>query len=71
MQVSVAELVENPNKYLDMLEKEDIYIARNGENVARLTKMQSQKEGISSKLFGILPKDADLEKARKERLNQI
>lgn len=71
MQISVEELSKTPDKYLDMLNKGDIYIARNGEQIARLTQIKSPKTGIASKLFGILPKDADLDKAREERLNEI
>ncbi len=71
MQISVDELVENPKKYLNMVANEDIYIAKNGEDVAKLTKVSSAKKGIASKLFGILPKDADLGKSREERLSKI
>ena len=70
-QISVSELAQNPDKYVDMAASEDIIIARNGTQIARLTHIKSPKESISSKLFGILPKDADLDKAREEHLAEI
>ena len=71
MQISVEELAQEPDKYLDMLNQGDIYIARNGEQIARLTPIKQSKTGVAKKLFGILPKDADLDKAREERLSEI
>lgn len=67
MQISVEDLAQEPDKYLDMLNRGDIYIARKGEQNVRLTQIKPSKKGIASKLFGILPQDADLDKAREER----
>lgn len=71
MQISVEELTKNPDMYLDMLRTGDIYIARNGENIARLSGITPKRKGLASSLFGILPPDASLEEAREERLRKI
>lgn len=68
MQISVAELAQDPDRYLDSLANEDIYITRNGKNFARLALIETPEHGIASRLFGILPNDANLGEARDERL---
>lgn len=47
---------------------EDIYITKNGKVIAKLTNPYQDKVNTAKSLFGILPKDADIEKAREERL---
>lgn len=54
MQISVEELAQNPARYLDIASKNDLYIARNDDHIAKFTKVRSKKAGIAFKLFGIL-----------------
>lgn len=66
MQITVEELIGNPDRYLELLEDKDIFITKNGKEIAKLTKA-NPKTGIAESLFGILPADVDLDKARMER----
>ena len=58
MSITATELKINLGKYLMLAETEDIYITRNGVDVAK-------------SLFGVLSNDMTLEEAREERLNTI
>ena len=48
--------------------KEDIFITKNGKIVAKLTNPHQDRVEVAKSLFGILPKDADLNEAKEERL---
>ncbi len=68
MLISLSELEVNPAKYVDIANREAVYITRNGKKVAKLTGANIDKvEGIK-RLFGILPPETDLDEARAERL---
>lgn len=71
MQITATELKTNLGKYLILAEKEDIYIARNGKVVAKLSNPYEDKVEVAKSLFGILPTDMTLEEAKKERLEKI
>ena len=47
---------------------EDIFITKNGKIVAKLTNPHQDRVEVAKSLFGILPKDADMEAAKEERL---
>lgn len=47
---------------------EDIFITQNGKVIAKLTNPYQDRVETAKSLFGILPKDADMEEARAERL---
>lgn len=68
MSITATELKNNLGKYLMLSATEDIYITKNGKVVAKLTNPHQNRVATAKSLFGILPKDADLEAARIERL---
>ncbi len=69
-QISISELKINPGKYVDLAQKQDIMISRNGKIVAKLVTAKPDKVAIMNELFAMFPKgaDVDLEDIRKERL---
>lgn len=67
-QISLTELKSNAGKYVALAGSEDIFITRNGKVVAKLTNAKIDKVAAAKSLFGILPKTANLEDARRERL---
>ena len=69
IQISVSDLKQNPGKYVSMVNNGDIYITKNGKLVAKLTAVKSDKVAAAKELFGLLPSDVDLDKAREERLS--
>ena len=71
MSITATELKMNLSKYLMLAEKEDIYITRNGQVVAKLTNPYQDRVDMAKSLFGILPADITLEESKKERLNKI
>ena len=68
MSITATELKINLGKYLTLAETEDIYITRNGKVVAKLSNPYQDRVETAKSLFGILPKDVDLEEAKAERL---
>lgn len=68
MSITATELKQNLGKYLMLSAHEDIYITKNGKVIAKLTNPYQDKVSTAKSLFGILPEDADIEKAREERL---
>ena len=48
---------------------EDIFVAENGKVVAKLTNPFQDRVQTAKSLFGILPIDADMEEAKKERIS--
>lgn len=71
MQITAAELGANLNKYLQLSASEDIDITDNGQVIAMLTNPFQDRVAIARSLFGILPNDISLEKAREERMKRI
>lgn len=69
MSITATELKQNLGKYLLLSAKEDIFITKNGKVVAKLTNPYQDRVNIAKSLFGILPKDANLEDAKVERFN--
>lgn len=68
MSITATELKNNLGKYLVLSATEDVFITKNGKVVAKLTNPYQDRVQTAKSLFGILPKDADLEEARSERL---
>ncbi|MDD5901609.1 MAG: type II toxin-antitoxin system prevent-host-death family antitoxin [Lachnospiraceae bacterium] len=68
MSITATELKNNLGKYLFLSATEDVYITKNGKVVAKLTNPYQDRVEVAKSLFGILPKDADLDKAKAERL---
>lgn len=70
MYITATELKSKMGKYLEMAAEEEIIIVKNGKKIAKLTPATEDKVEVAKSLFGILPKDASLEKAREERLSK-
>lgn len=68
MSITATELKNNLGKYLLLSATEDIFITKNGKVIAKLTNPYQDRVETAKSLFGILPKDADLEEERAERL---
>ena len=70
MIVTATEFKSNLGKYLDMVATQDVYITKNGKNIARLTSPSSNKLAVLDELVGIASRsgDADEDAIRKERL---
>ncbi len=68
MQISVSELKAHAGKYVSMASELDVYITKNGRRIAKLTSPQRDKVSAAKALFNILPPEADLDEAKKERL---
>lgn len=68
MQVSVSELKTNIGKYIDLAEKQDIFITKNGKQVAKIVSTKIDKVAAMKSVFGAIPPDADIDKAKAERL---
>ena len=70
MSITATELKNNLGKYLLLSATEDILITKNGKVVAKLVNPDQNRIDTAKSLFGILPKDADIEESRAERLNK-
>lgn len=68
MSVTATELKNNLGKYLVLSATEDIFITKNGKVIAKLTNPYQDRVATAKSLFGILPKDADIEESKQERL---
>ena len=69
MRISIEELAENTEKYVNLAENKEIKITRNGRNVARLTGIETPKMKAAKALKGILAgKDVELDKLKMERI---
>ena len=70
MFVTATEFKTNLGKYLEMARKQDIFITKNGKNIARLTSPTVNKLAVLDSLVGIVPADdvTDDESIREERL---
>lgn len=71
MSITATELKNNLGKYLYLSSTEDIYITKNGKVIAKLTNPHQDRVETAKSLFGILPKNADLDEAKKERLEEL
>ena len=70
MVVTATEFKSNLGKYLELAARQDIFITRNGKNIARLTSPAIDRLAILDNLVGIIPEqDAAVEDVdREERL---
>ena len=55
MIVTATEFKTNLGKYLEMAMKQDIFITKNGKNIARLTSPAVNKLAVLDSLVGIVP----------------
>ena len=72
MIITAAELKTNLEKYLEMAMRQDIFITKNGKNIARLTSPTVNKLAVLDSLVGIVSEGSvmDEETIRKERLDR-
>ncbi len=70
MIVTATELQTNLSKYLELAAIQDIFITKNGKNIARLTSPSIDKLSILNSLVGIIPlqETIDEDAIREERL---
>ena len=69
MSITATELKNNLGKYLLLSATEDIFITKNGKVIAKLVNPHQNRVETAKSLFGVLPKDADIDEARAKRLN--
>jgi len=71
MIVTATEFKNNLGKYLALIDNEDVFITKNGKNIARLSSAKESRIEIAKSLFGILPNTGiTIEQAREERLSK-
>ena len=68
MQVSVSELKTNVGKYIDLAELQDVFITKHGKQVAKIVSTKIDRVAAMKSVFGVIPSDVDLDKAKAERL---
>ena len=70
MIVTATEFKTNLGKYLDMAASQDIFITKNGKNIARLTSPAVNKLALLDDLVGIIPENQTMDEdtIREERL---
>ena len=77
MQVSVSQLKTNVGRYIDLADMQDVYITKNGKQVAKIVSTKRDRVAEMKSLFGIvrLPSeyddpnyDPDYKKLRDERI---
>jgi len=68
MTVSLSELKVNVGKYVDLSDAQDIYITKNGKQVAKIVSTKIDRVAMMESLFGIIPRDVDMDAERMERI---
>lgn len=68
MVVTATDLKNNLGRYLEVAQREEVLITRNGEPYATLSSVRNDRLGRMESLFGILPHEATAEDARNSRL---
>lgn len=70
MTVTATEFKTNLGKYLELAAVQDVFITKNGKNIARLTSPSINKLSVLDNLVGTISsqEDIDTDKIREERL---
>ena len=70
MVITATEFKTNLGKYLELAAAQDIFITKNGKNIARLTSPSVNKLAVLDSIVGIVPQNEDLNEKviREERL---
>ena len=70
MIVTATEFKTNLGKYLEIAASQDIFITKNGKNIARLTSPAVNKLALLDDLVGIIPESQTMDEdtIREERL---
>lgn len=69
MTITATEFKTNFGKYLALALHQDIYITKNGKNIAKLTSPAADKAAVLDSLVGIIPSDSETD-IREERLER-
>lgn len=69
-EVTATELKINLGKYLEMAEKTDIVVTRNGKAVAKLTTPYKTRTDKIKALFGVLPSSVDDKEVKEGRIRR-
>lgn len=69
MVITASELKTNLGRYLSLAAEQDIFITKNGKNIAKLSNPSVDKLAVLDSLVGILPTNADID-VRDERLSR-
>jgi prevent-host-death family protein len=70
MIVSSTDVQNNFGKYLELADKQEIIITKNGQPVARLLGVREAVSFLSDRLVGLVPPDIDEGCAKRERLKR-
>jgi uncharacterized protein YqfA (UPF0365 family) len=70
MSITASEFKSNLSRYADLAGKEDIVIARTGNQIVEPTTAAKDKLDILRSLTGIVPSNVSKEEAREERLRK-
>ena len=72
MIITATEFKSNLGKYLEIAASQDIFITKNGKNIARLTSPAVNKLALLDDLVGIIPENQTMDEAtiREERLDR-
>ena len=72
MIVTATEFKTNLGKYLEMATSQDIFITKNGKNIARLTSPAVNKLALLDDLVGSVPQEKAIDEntIREERLSR-
>ena len=72
MTVTATEFKTNFGKYLDILNREDVFITRNGKVIAQVTQPRDEIDELVDSLIGIAGSDENLslDDIRDERLKR-
>lgn len=70
MIVTATELKNNLGKYLELAAMQDVFITKNGRNIARLTSPSINKLSVLDDLVGIIPDQEGIDETtvREERM---
>ena len=71
--ITTADFVNNAERYLKMVSKEEIWITRDDKTIARLVAPEKTNavEAISGILKGKIPDDTDRNSIKEERLGKL
>lgn len=71
MNITATELKRNLGHYLELSQREDVYVSKNGKLVSKLSSPFEANSQIVESLVGILPEDYDAEAALRARRGDI
>ncbi len=71
MVITVTELKQNLDKYLQLAETENILISSNGNIPVMLSNPHADRIAMANSLLGVIPSDITLEEALIEKANKF